>query len=42
MSSLELNDIILLLQSRENKKIRIKVLRNGEEIKTSFELKEIF
>ena len=42
MESLELNDIILLLQSRENKKIRIKVLRDGEEIKTSFELKEVF
>ena len=40
--SLELNDINLLLQSRENKKIRIKVLRNGEEIKTSFELKKLF
>jgi len=40
--SLELNDINLLLQSRENKKIRVKVLRNGEEIKTSFELKKIF
>jgi len=40
--SLELNDINLLLQSRENKKIRIKVLRDGEEIKTSFELKRLF
>jgi len=40
--SLELNDINLLLQSRENKKIRLKVLRDGEEIKTSFELKKIF
>lgn len=40
--SLELNDINLLLQSRENKKIRLKVLRNGEEIKTSFELKKMF
>lgn len=40
--SMELNDINLLLQSRENKKIRLKVLRNGEEIKTSFELKKIF
>jgi len=40
--SLELNDINLLLQSRENKKIRIKVLRNGEEYKTSFELKKLF
>ncbi|MEN8115646.1 MAG: aspartyl protease family protein [Bacteroidota bacterium] len=40
--SIELNDINLLLQSKENKKIRLKVLRNGEEIKTSFELKKMF
>jgi len=40
--SIELNDINLLLQSKENKKIRMKVLRNGEEFKTSFELKKIF
>jgi len=40
--SLELNDINLMLQSKENKKIRVKVLRNGEEIKTSFELKKVF
>jgi C-terminal processing protease CtpA/Prc len=40
--SLELNDINLLLQSKENRKIRIKVLRQGEEYKTSFELKKIF
>ncbi|WP_340111801.1 PDZ domain-containing protein [Maribellus mangrovi] len=40
--SLELNDINLLLQSKENKKIRLKVLRDGEEIKTSFELKKMF
>jgi hypothetical protein len=40
--SLELNDINLLLQSRENKKIKITVLREGEEYKTSFELKKIF
>jgi len=40
--SLELNDINLLLQSKENKKIRVTVLRNGEEIKTSFELKKMF
>ena len=39
--SLELNDINLLLQSRENKKIKIKVLRNGEEVKASFDLKKI-
>jgi hypothetical protein len=40
--SLELNDINLLLQSRENRKIKIKVLRNGEELKTEFRLKRIF
>jgi hypothetical protein len=40
--NLELNDINLLLQSKENKKIRVKVLRDGEEIKTSFELKKMF
>lgn len=40
--SLELNDINLLLQSRENKKIKITVLREGEEYKTSFALKKIF
>ncbi|MDR2910755.1 MAG: aspartyl protease family protein [Bacteroidales bacterium] len=38
----ELNDINLLLQSKENKKIRLKILRNGEEIKTSFELRKTF
>ena len=41
-AALELNDINLLLQSRENKKIKIKVLREGEKIKTSFELKKVF
>jgi len=40
--SLELNDINLMLQSRENKKIKVKVLRNGEELKTSFVLKKVF
>lgn len=40
--ALELNDINLLLQSRENRKIRVKVLREGEEYKTSFELKKVF
>ena len=40
--SLELNDINLLLQSKENRKIKIKVLRDGEEFKTSFELKKMF
>ncbi len=40
--SLKLNDINLLLQSKENRKIKIKVLRNGEEFKTSFQLKKVF
>jgi len=40
--SLKLNDINLLLQSKENKKIRIRYLRGGEEFKTSFELKKMF
>lgn len=40
--SLELNDINLLLQSRENKKIKVKVLRDGEEYQTSFDLKKFF
>jgi hypothetical protein len=39
---LDLNDINLLLQSKENRKIKLKVLRDGEEIKTSFELKKLF
>ncbi len=41
-SSIELNDINLLLQSKENRKIRLKVLRDGQEIKTEFELKKVF
>lgn len=40
--TLELNDINLLLKSKENKRIRLTVLRNGEEIKTSFELRRLF
>lgn len=40
--SLELNDINLLLQSKENKRIRLKVLRDGQELKTEFELKKVF
>jgi hypothetical protein len=40
--SVSLNDINLLLQSKENRKIRVKVLREGEEFKTSFELKSVF
>ena len=40
--SIDLNDINLLLQSKENKKIKVTVLREGEEFKTSFELKKLF
>ncbi|TKG93565.1 PDZ domain-containing protein [Puteibacter caeruleilacunae] len=35
-----LNDINMLMQSKENKKIKMTVLRNGEKIKTSFLLKK--
>ena len=41
-TGLDLNDINLLLQSKENRKIKLKVLRDGEEVKTSFELKKLF
>ena len=40
--NLELNDINLLLQSKENKKIKVKYLRDGVEYETSFELKKLF
>ncbi|WP_299578599.1 PDZ domain-containing protein [uncultured Sunxiuqinia sp.] len=40
--SLSLNDINLLLQSKEDRKIKMKVLRDGNEIKTSFQLEKIF
>lgn len=40
--SMELNDINLLLQSKENKKIRVKYLRDGNEFETAFELKKLF
>lgn len=39
--SLTLNDINLIFQSREDKKIKMKVLRDGEEFKTSFYLKKV-
>jgi len=41
-SSISLNDINLLLQSKENRKIKLKVLRDGQEIKTQFELQHFF
>ena len=40
--SLSLNDIHLLLQSREDRRISMTVLRNGEEISTAFNLQRIF
>lgn len=41
-SNMSLNDINLIFQSKENRKIKMRVLRDGEEIKTSFELKNYF
>jgi len=40
--SLTLNDINLLFQSQEDKKIKMTLLRNGEKIKTEFFLKKMF
>jgi C-terminal processing protease CtpA/Prc len=40
--SLTLNDINLLFQSREDKRIKMTILRNGEQIKTEFFLKKMF
>ncbi|HEX7583793.1 MAG TPA: aspartyl protease family protein [Prolixibacteraceae bacterium] len=40
--TLTLNDINLLFQSQEDKRIRLTVLRNGEQIKTEFFLKKMF
>ena len=40
--SLTLNDINLMFQSKEDKKINMTVLRNGNELKTSFFLKKVF
>jgi len=40
--ALNLNDINLLFQSQEDKRIKLTVLRNGEEIKTEFFLKKMF
>lgn len=41
-TDIDLNDIHLLLQSKENRKIKVKVLRDGDEFKTAFELKKVF
>jgi len=40
--TLTLNDINLLFQSHEDKKIKMTVLRNGDEVKTEFTLKKMF
>ena len=40
--SLTLNDINLLFQSHEDKKVKMTVIRNGEHIKTEFFLKKMF
>lgn len=40
--TLTLNDINLLFQSHEDKRIKMTVLRNGEQIKTEFFLKKMF
>ena len=39
---LTLNDINLMLRQKENKKIRMEVLRNGQKISTIFHLQEVF
>jgi len=40
--TLTLNDINLLFQSQEAKRIKLTILRNGEEVKTEFFLKKLF
>lgn len=40
--SLSLNDINLIFQSKEDRKIKMKVLRDGAEITTTFHLEKIF
>lgn len=40
--ALTLNDINLLFQSREDKRVKMTILRNGEQIKTEFFLKKMF
>jgi len=40
--SLTLNDINLLFQSQQDKRIKMTVLRNGEQVKTEFFLKKMF
>lgn len=40
--TLTLNDINLLFQSQQDKRIKLTVLRNGEQVKTEFFLKKMF
>ncbi len=40
--ALTLNDINLLFQSQEAKRIKLTILRNGEQVKTEFFLKKMF
>ena len=40
--ALTLNDINLLFQSQEDKRIKMTILRNGEQVKTEFFLKKMF
>jgi len=40
--SLTLNDINLLFQSQQDRRIKMTILRNGEEVKTEFFLKKMF
>lgn len=40
--TLTLNDINLLFQSQEDKRIKLTILRNGEQLKTEFFLKKMF
>jgi C-terminal processing protease CtpA/Prc len=40
--ALTLNDINLLFQSQEDRRIKMTVLRNGEQIKTEFFLRKMF
>ena len=40
--SLSLNDINLLFQSQQDRRVKMTVLRNGEQVKTEFFLKKMF
>ncbi len=40
-NDLSLNDLNLMLRQKDNKRINLVLLRNGEEFKTTFYLKEV-